>query len=231
MRALALLALLTLAAAPPGEERRLVFSGFDRLRIDGPFVVTVREGSPGAVITGERRALEAAALRVEGSTLVVNGGVLGAGARAAGALPVAQVAVTVPALRALHVNGAARVEIGPMRGDRVDVSLNGAGSVAIGTIEAEALVLTLTGTGQLAIGGGSTGRARVLSYGAGSIEAGGFTAREASVRAESSGSLRLGVRYTAAIAALGAGPVTIEGKPECKVVGPGPVDCANQTRR
>lgn len=159
-------------------------------------------------------------MRVEGSTLFVGAGALGAGQQAA----TARITISVPALRAVLVNGGGRVRIAEMRGARVDVALNGAGSLDVGAVNADEANVSLTGTGALILGG-KAGKARLRAYGTGSIDAGAFTANDATIASETSGDLRVGVRYTAQIMAMGAGGVGIIGAPECRVSGLGPVDC------
>lgn len=220
MRRLALAPLFLLTAASAPAERSFIVGSFERLRVDGPFDVTVVTGSPNASASGDPRALEQVSVRVDGSTLFVGAGALGAGQRAASA----KITISVPALRAVLLNGAGRVRIAEMRGDRVDLALNGAGALDVRTVQADEASVSLTGTGALTLGG-KAGKARLRIYGAGSIDAGGFTANEATIVSQSSGELRVGVRYTAQIMAMGAGGIGIIGAPECRVSGPGPVDC------
>lgn len=219
MRWLALpLFLLTAAAAP--SERSFMVGSFERLRVDGPFDVTVITGSPRASASGEQRALDQVSVRVDGTTLYVGAGALGAGQPAAAA----KITISVPALSAVLVNGGGRVRIAEMRGARVDLALNGAGSLDVGTVQADEAIVNLTGTGAVTLGG-KAARARLRAYGAGSIDAGDLTANEATIVSETSGNMRLGVRYTAQVMAMGAGGVAITGAPECRVSGTGPVDC------
>jgi len=212
------LLLLTAASAPA--ERSFIVGSFDRLRVDGPFDVTVVTGSPNASAAGEQRALDQISIRADGSTLFVGRGALGTGEQ----VTPAKVTISVPALHAVLLNGAGRIRIAEMRGNRVDVTLNGAGTVDVGRVEADEAIVSLTGTGALTLGG-KAGRARLRSYGAGSIDAGSFTANEAVLASQSSGEMRVGVRYTAQISAMGAGGVAVVGAPECRVSGPAPVDC------
>lgn len=75
MYRLALVPLLLLGtAAAPADERVVMVTGFDRLRIDGPFAVEVVPGAPGVTLTGERAALDRVGVRVEAGTLIVNAG-------------------------------------------------------------------------------------------------------------------------------------------------------------
>ncbi|MEI9850479.1 MAG: DUF2807 domain-containing protein [Sphingomonas sp.] len=77
MRCLALLLplLLLAGAARPADERVFMVTGFDRVRVDGPFDVEIRAGlSPRASATGDTRALARLSVRVEGGTLIVGTG-------------------------------------------------------------------------------------------------------------------------------------------------------------
>src|SRR3546814_16438132 len=69
------LAALALTATAPAQaaERRYTVTDFDRIRVDGPFVVTLATGkSPSATASGGSRALERVAIDVEGRTLRIS---------------------------------------------------------------------------------------------------------------------------------------------------------------
>lgn len=220
MRRLALAPLFLLTAASAPAERSFLIGSFERLRVDGPFDVRVVAGSPNALASGDPRALDQVSVRVDGSVLFVGAGALGAGQQP----ETVKITISVPALRAVLLNGAGRVRIAEMRGARIDVALNGAGVLDVGSVNADEANVSLTGTGAITLGGKAV-RARIHAYGAGSVDAGGFTANDATLLSESSGSMRVGVRYNAQIVAMGTGGVGIVGAPECRVSGPGPVDC------
>lgn len=222
MRCLALLPLLMLAAAAPAEERRFLVTGFERLRVEGPIEVEVEPGSPAATATGERRAIEALSIQVDAGTMVVRPGNQGEG------LP--RVRVSVPALRGVIVNGGGKVRIAQARGSRVDLALSGAGTLDVADVAADDLNVTLTGGGTIALAGKAE-RARVRSYGAGSVDAARVTAGEAVLVSESSGNIGITARYLARATALGTGAIRVGGKPECRVRGPGPVECAGTMQR
>ncbi|HEX8300790.1 head GIN domain-containing protein [Sphingomonas sp.] len=228
MHWLTLAPLLTLvSAAAPASEKRFMVTGFDRLRVDGPFRVEVLPGSPRAVASGDAKALDHIAIRVDGSTLVVNMGTVAWKLRAIEAPEAVTITVYVPLLRTLTVNGGASVKVAEMRGGRVDLGLNGAGAIQVSAIRADDLNVTLTGTGEVTLAG-ATARARVRSYGAGSVAAEGLTAGDAVLIAESSGNLTMRVRYTAQVSALGVGAVAVLGNPKCRVSGAGPVACGDR---
>lgn len=235
MRSLLILApLLAVGAAPvpqAAESNSVMLTGFERLRVDGPFRVKVIDGQPPkAVITGDRRALDRVSVRNMGGQLVIGprNQTFEGWSEASGA-----VTVTVGArgLRGISINGGGSVEVDRMSGQRVDLGVNGAGSLTIAQLDADQLAVTLTGTGAVRIKGGMTRTARFGSYGAGSIDATGMRVNDLIVQSQSAGDSRFTARYTAQIATLGTGAVRVTGNAACLISGPGPASCAGKTER
>lgn len=218
------------AATPPPEERRVLLTGFDRIRVDGPFDVRVTPGPPAATVAGDRRAVERVSVRNQGGVLVIGvstrtweGWREGEGA--------ASVTVAVPRLRAANINGGARLEIDRIEGQRVDLGVNGAGSLTVRNLAADQLVATLTGTGLVRLGAGGVRTARFMTYGAGSIDAAGLAVNDLTVHSQSAGDSRFTARFTAAVSALGTGAVRVEGNAACRLSGPGPASCGGTRER
>lgn len=235
MRSLLILApLLAVGAAPvpqAAESNTVMLTGFERLRVDGPFLVKVIDGQPPkAVITGDRRALDRVSVRNMGGQLVIGprNQTFEGWSEASGA-----VTVTVGArgLRGININGGGSVDVDRMGGQRVDLGVNGAGSLNIAQLDADQLAVTLTGTGAVRIKGGMTRTARFGSYGAGSIDATGMTVNDLIIQSQSAGDSRFTARYTAQIATLGTGAVRVTGNAACLITGPGPASCTGKTER
>lgn len=215
------------AEAPSPEERRVLLTGFDRIRIDGPFEVRVAAGPPSATVSGDRRAVERVSIRNQGGVLVV--GVSTAtweGWRDKEGL--AAITVTVPRLRAANINGGGKLDIASVAGQRVDLGVNGAGSLTVRSMAADQLVTTLTGTGIVRVEGGTARTARFTSYGAGSIDATGLAVSDLTVHSQSAGDSRFTARFTANVSTLGTGSVRVEGGATCRLAGPGPASCAGK---
>lgn len=229
IRRLALVLPLAAVAAPaPAEERRYMLSGFDRIRVDGPFEVVVTAGaSSGAVAVGDARALETVNVRVQGTTLIVSPNVSAWGGYPGAVRSRPRVAVRVPALRSAAVIGGGQVTIDRMRGQRVDLTLTGAGTLAVGDAQADRVDATLIGTGSVTIAGRAL-QGRFQSNGAGTIDAGGFEVADLTVTWQSAGDGRFAARNTAQVNAAGSGSVRVAGTPACTVRGYGPVVCGAQ---
>ena len=220
-----------LVAVPASAADRTVGTGsFDRLRVEGPFDVRVVGGaSPSARLSGERDAIDAVELRVEGGTMIVRAGVNGWGERRGGrAAADGPIVVTLgtPALAGVIANGGARVAVTRMRGDRVDLSVTGAGRLSVDEAAATDLNATVIGTGAIVVGGKAT-RARLVANGEGGIDADRLDAGDALVRLEGMGAIKARVRYTAQVSNPGLGSIDVAGPAKCVVRGPaaGPVRC------
>ncbi len=219
------LLLLAIAGPAHADERRYMLSGFDRIRVDGPFEVTVVSGgSAAAVASGDTRSLDSVNVRVQGTTLIVSPSLNAWGGYPGAAKSVPRVMVTAAALRGASMIGGGRLTIDRMRGQRVDVTLSGAGAVSVGDVRADRIDTILIGTGQVTVAGSAL-QGRFQSNGAGAIDAKGMSVAALTVNWQSVGDGRFAARNTADIYAAGQGSVTVAGSPACKVAGSGPVVC------
>lgn len=227
--AISVAALLLLASTGAAHAaQRSVFPGsFERLRVRGPYEVTVESGSPGATLLGDRDAIDGVDVRADGATLVIQPGSGGWGeSRRQGSMtePV-RITLSTPRLAALTVIGAARVRVAAMKADRVDIAVTGTGSVEVGGLTADTANLSAIGTGSVTAAG-SAAHARIMANGAVKIDAAGLEVGDLTVRADGTGELRARARYTADIGNSGVGQVSVIGTPKCRVVpNGGPVSC------
>lgn len=235
MRVLAFPVLLLASAAAhvpqAAESTTVMLTGYERLRIDGPFLVKVIDGQPPkAIVTGDRRAIDRVSVRNMGGQLVIGprNQTFEGWSEQSG-----PVTITVGArgLRGININGGGSVDVDRMGGQRVDLGVNGAGSLNIAQLDADQLSVTLTGTGAVRIKGGMTRTARFSSYGAGSIDATGMSINDLTVQSQSTGDSRFTASYTAQIASLGTGAVRVIGNAACLISGPGPASCTGKTER
>ena len=223
----ALIAVPAAAAAPDGT--RPVFIGsFERLRVDGPFQVTVTVGrSPSARIGGDPRLIDHVEVRLDGTTLVVRPTLERWQEQPDGraATPVT-VTLATPTLASAAVIGGGAVIIASRRSDRVDLSVTGSGSIALTGVDADQANATVIGSGRIALAGRSA-KARLLVNGAGRIDADRLDAGEVTVRLDGPGETLARARFTATVTNVGLGHVAIAGTPRCIVTSDagGPVQC------
>lgn len=222
-------ALIAALAAPAQAERRgYTLTAFDRIIVNGPFVVRLSTTQPGQdYAEGDARAIEQISVQITGRTLTVRrnvsgnwGGYPGEGNGAA------TLYLTTPNLTQATVIGTGDLEIDRMEGGQVIASLGGNGRLAIREFDADNVALSLTGAGGIEAGGhGETGRITV--QGAGTVSAQALTIEDLSVNLNGPGMIEVTADREAEIVASGNGNVTVYGDAACtdRSVGSGSVQC------
>ncbi|HWK36201.1 GIN domain-containing protein, partial [Sphingomonas sp.] len=203
-------AVVALGAAPArADERSYMLTGFERIRVEGPFDVEVTTGASAAArAEADVRALDTVSLRVNGTTLVVSPGTGGWGGFPDAKASAPTVRVTVPMLQAVTVSGGGRLSVTRMRSQRIDLFLTGSGAIDVAEINADQLNVNLVGTGRVTLAG-QAHVARVQTNGAGAIEATGMAADTLTVSGQSAGDASFTARTSATVAALGSGTIRI----------------------
>jgi hypothetical protein len=233
-RFMAALALAAAFAAPAAAaERRYSVNDFDRLVIEGPFVVRLVTGRPSsAVATGSPEALERVSVEVQGRTLRVRpnrsawGGYPGA---AAG--PVA-IELTTRELAAASVNGAGSLAIDRVAGLRLDLAVEGTGRIGASALAVDNLVIGMIGSGRMQLGGRAT-EVRASVHGWGDIDGSALRAQGVNLVTDSAGRIALQAEREATVTATGIGEVEVTGAGACTVRGlsAAQVRCGNGRRR
>lgn len=223
-----LAALLALSAAVPalGAERGFTVTGFDRIRVEGPYRVTVATGTaPAARATGAQRALDSVSIRVDGRTLSIRRDSSWGGYPGESDGPVT-IAIATPALTGATLNGGGSLTIDRMRGAQITLFAAGSGEIAIGRVETDMLNAAVAGSGGIRIAG-TAATARIVVRGSGDVAAEGLSASDAEVTSDGAGTVTLAARRSAKVTATGTGTVTVTGDPACTVhaTGSGTVSC------
>ncbi|MEN2790100.1 head GIN domain-containing protein [Sphingomonas oligophenolica] len=229
IRYLPLFAIVLAPGSAQAADRTYSIGSFDRIRVEGPFDVRLAIGpSPGARAEGDPHATDDLDIRVEGTTLIVRAGVGGWGEQAAtGAIAAPVVTVSIATIRSALVIGGGRLSIdGPVRGQRIDLSLTGSGSLSVGGLEADQLFVTLLGAGDIALAGHAA-KAHLTTSGPGRIAAAPLVADDLTLRLDGNGETRVTARYTATVTTTGLGAATVYGTPACtvKAMAGGPISC------
>lgn len=224
-----LLAALALTpAALHAEERRVMVTSFDRVRVEGPFTVDIRSGgSPGVTTRGAARALDGVEIRVEDRTLVIRSSPNGWGGWPGDRTEAASVSVVTPRLVDLTVSGSGSARADKLQGLQVGVSLTGSGRVEVARIEADRLDAVLAGSGGLTLAG-TARTAKLANTGVGTIEAAGLAVRDLNLQSESAGDTRAAASETARVAAMGTGSVVVAGNAACTSAGTAPIRCGRE---
>ena len=212
------LAVLALAAAAPaqGANRNFGVSGFEQIRVQGPFKVTVEVGVPPyARATGSPAALDTVQVEMQGRTLIVRpnrsswGGYPG---RSDG--PV-EVLIGTHELSRVGVIGAGSIIIDKVKGPSFDLAIDGSGSAQIGAVTVDRLKVNMFGAATARLGGTAAMFDGVVR-GAGALDALELGVKDAKIGAEGTVSVSATVTGTAKVQAQGPAVVNFAGRPACE---------------
>lgn len=220
---LALLALASLPAAPaafgapPVATRNYSVTGFDRVRIDGPYQVSLKTNvAPFARATGSQAALEGVSIKVEGRTLVVrasNGGWGGYPGERRGPVTIE---VGTHDLSAIYINGPGALDVDRVKGLSFEISIQGSGMARIDQVDVDQMKVGVAGAGTTRL----AGRAAKLTAtvrGTSAFEGDALRIADAVIGAEGPSIVRAEVTNSAKVDANGLVSVTLTGNPACTV--------------
>lgn len=223
----ALLLLALLSAPVAAAERTLSVTDFDRLRVDGGFIVEVTTGrGTSARVIGSQASIEAASVVVQGRQMTIRKNSSAWGGYPGQTPGMATIRVTAPMLNNVWVSGPSKVTVDRLKGARVTVTIEGAGELSIGGITADNANIAQIGSGRLTIAG-TVADLTMIARGAGLLDAAGLQAADAKLASESAGQVTVSVKRAVTGTVTGSGSVTVLGKPACtlKTIGSGTVIC------
>lgn len=219
---LPILALLALASLPamaagPTTQRSFSVTGFDRIRIDGPYEVRLKTNvAPYARATGTAVSLDGVLIKVEGRTLVVRtGSGSWGGYPGEGRGPVI-IEVGTHDLSAAYINGSGALTVDRVKGLGFDLAIQGSGIARIDQVDVDQMKVGISGSATTRL----AGRAAKLTTtvrGTSSFEADGLNVKDAVIGAEGPSIVRVQVTNSAKVDANGLVSVTLTGNPACTV--------------
>lgn len=215
--ALLVLASLPAVAASPTTERNYIMSGFDRVRIDGPYQVTLRTNvAPYARATGTPVSLDSVSIKVEGRTLVIRSGSGGWGGYPGEGKGPVTIEVGTHDLNAAYINGSGALVVDRIKGLDFDMAIQGAGTIRVDQVDVDQLKVGIAGSGMARL----AGRAAKLGTsvrGTSSLEADGLQVKDVVIAADGPSIVRAQATNSAKINASGLASVTLTGEPACTV--------------
>lgn len=219
MRTLLLIsaATLTLAAPATAAGRNFGITSFTKVRVDGPFKVTLTTGvAPFARASGSAAALDRVAIEVAGDTLVVHSNVSSwGGYPGANAGPV-EVSLGTHDLTNAWLNGAGSLAIDRVKGLGFALSVQGSGAAEIGDVQADRMTVGIVGSGSGKLAG-KTGKLTAVVRGIATLDAARLDAHDAALAAEGSATIDAAASNTVTIDASGPATIRLTGSPACTV--------------
>lgn len=211
----ALLAVSILAAPASAATRNFGITSFEKVRVDGPYKVTLTTGvAPFARATGSSAALDRLAIDVRGNTLVVRS-TLAATDAYPGANPgPVEIVVGTHDLRAASLSGSGLLAIDRVRGLSFDLAVHGSGVGTIGRVRVDQLKVNLGGTASATLAGEAPNLTAIVR-GMSSLDAAALKTKDATLGAEGAATIKADVRNAVKLDASGPATVTLTGKPAC----------------
>lgn len=210
-------------------ERGYSVTSFNRIRVEGPFVVTVATGKPvSARASGSEASIERVTIRVEGPTMLIRPNVSGWGGYPGKADAPVTITLTTPLLDTAILLGSGSLAVDRMKGPRVIVTSEGSGRVSVGRIEADNASLAIAGSGTIEAAGRAA-QAAAVARGSAEIRAPDLAVSDLTLTSESAGAVTMQASRSAKVNAMGIGAIRVEGSAACEVkkVGAGPLVCGH----
>ena len=215
--ATALLIASALAAPAAAGTRNFGVSGFEKIRVDGPYRVRLSTGvAPFAQATGSSRAVDGVSVEVQGQTLIVRTNPSSWGGYPGQSAGPVEVTVGTHELSSAWLNGSGSLDIDRVKGLKFDLSVEGSGGATIGNADVDQLRVNVVGTANAALSGRAS-KFTAMVRGLSSLDATGLTATDATIGAEGGATVKAQVTNEATIDSLGTASVTLAGAPSCTV--------------
>ena len=154
MRILLALAALAIAAPAQAATRNFGIDSFDKIRVDGPYTVTVTTGvAPFARASGKPGALDGVTVNVEGHTLVVRASLVIVGRLSRGKRRIGRDRDRHPRARRRLAQRCRRLKINRIKGLLFQLSIQGSGTVSIDRADVDQMNIGIGGAASATIAG------------------------------------------------------------------------------
>jgi hypothetical protein len=218
MRNALTLAALLLASPALGAERNYSVTSFDRIRVDGPYQVTLRTNvSPFAKASGAQASIDGLSIKVEGRTLIVRANPsAGWGGYPGEARGPVTIALGTHDLSAAWINGAGALFVDRVKGLKFDLAIQGSGVARIDSANVDDLRIGLSGAASSRIAGKAL-KMTATVRGTSTLDAESLAVKDAVIGAEGPSTIRAAISGSAKVDALGLASVALAGTPSCTV--------------
>ena len=212
----AALAFSAIAAPSEAATRNFGVSSFTKIRVNGPYKVTVTTGVPVfARASGTAAAIDRVAIDVRGDTLIVQSNPSWGGFPGIDPGPV-EVSVGTHDLTNASLIGAGSLAIDKVKGLAFALQVQGSGAGEIADANADQLTVNLDGSASAKLSG-KAGKLTVLARGISSLNGAALTTPNAAISADGTATVEAKVTETARIDAWGPATIRLSGQPSCTV--------------
>ena len=206
---------LTLAAPAGAATRNFGITGFEKIRVEGPFKVRLSTGvAPFAQASGSPAALDRVSVQVRGNTLVVQSNVSSWGGYPSQQAGPVEISVGTHDLSSAWVNGSGSLAIDRAQGLKFDLAVQGSGAATIEQVDVDQLSVSLVGTAS-AVLAGRAGKLTAIVRGVSSLNASSLATKDATLGAEGAATVSANIANAVTVDGSGPATVTLAGAPSC----------------
>jgi hypothetical protein len=206
---------LTLATPAGAATRNFGITGFDKVRIEGPFKVRLTTGvAPFASASGSLAAIDRVAVEVRGNTLVVHSNLASWGGYPDQDPGPVEISLGTHDLSSAWLSGSGALAIDKVKGLSFDLSAQGSASATVGRADIDQLNVSVVGTASATIVG-EAGKLTAVVRGISSLDAANLSAKDATIGAEGSATVAADVSNSATVDGSGPATVKFTGRPAC----------------
>ena len=211
---LALVASASTAAAAGSTSRNYGIRSFEKIRVEGPYKVTLKTGvAPFARAKGSQAALDRIDLEMRGDLLIVRSSPFAKQPSAAALAPV-EVELGTHDLFSAALTGSGSLSVDKVKGLKFDLFVHGAGATDIGQVAVDQLSVNLGGNAAARLSGKSQ-RLTLVLRGLSTVDLSGLEVTDAVIGAEGPSTVRATITKSAKIDGRGTASFALAGRPSC----------------
>jgi hypothetical protein len=209
------LAVATGADASSAASRNFGVRNFEKIRVEGPYRVTLKTGVPPfATATGSPAALDRIDLEMRGNVLIVRAMPSTASSTDKDGLGAVDIQVGTHDLYAAELTGAGSLAIDKVKALKFDMTLGGAayGQIDNAAIDQLSLVLVGNAAGRLS---GTAKQMTAVLRGLSTLDSSGLQVSDASIGADGPSTVRALVTKSVKLDGSGTASFSLTGRPSC----------------
>lgn len=208
-------AILATAAPANAATRNFGITGFNKIRVDGPYKVKLTTGvAPFAKASGSASALDGLSIDVRDDTLIVHSNLDSWGGYPGKDVGPVEVNLGTHELSAAWLNGSGSLSINHVEGLKFGLSAQGSGSIDIAQAEVDQLNVSVLGTASARLAG-QAGKVTAVIRGISTLDASGLSTKDATLGADGAATIAAAISGSVSVDASGPATVRLTGGPSC----------------
>ena len=216
MRTFILAAAICAIAAPTNAAtRNFGITGFDKIRVDGPYKVRLTTGvAPFASASGSTAALDGLSIDVRDDILIVHSSLNSWGGYPGKDVGPVEVSLGTHELSAAWLNGSGTLSINHVEGLKFGLSVQGSGAADIAQADVDQFNVSVLGTASARLAG-QAGKVTAVIRGISTFDASGLSTKDATLGADGAATIAANVSGSVKVDATGPATVRLTGGPSC----------------